>query len=393
MIFTIEPWYYNHDEQVAVFIEDEILITAPVARTSPPASPAIAGLERLRAGEETALTDAGVLRSITGDGALSFTLARATGTVHAYDLLNGAEVASTPVCARAESGALSGDDVSFVVQCAGSATPVYVNTASYALTPPPPRPAPMRAVTQTMSRAVAGVRPRKNEVVVVGTIHGEHRTSTRYGTATLRQLLEELRPDFVLTEIAPNRLDAAMREFTTTGTIVEPRVVRFPEYVDVLFPLTKTLRFTIIPTAGWSKPMDAYRTAALKRIEGDTTRRAEWREYTRANAVADSLIALHGADDPYFINSVAYDSIETASHEPYNRLFNAELGPGGWDNINRLHFGHIARTLDAHRGEGRRFVITYGAGHKEWFLRELRKRDDITILDVAPFLTRIGAAR
>ncbi len=27
MIFTVEPWYYNHDEQIAVFTEDVILIT------------------------------------------------------------------------------------------------------------------------------------------------------------------------------------------------------------------------------------------------------------------------------------------------------------------------------------------------------------------------------
>ena len=28
MIFTVEPWYYNHDEQIAVFIEDDVLVTA-----------------------------------------------------------------------------------------------------------------------------------------------------------------------------------------------------------------------------------------------------------------------------------------------------------------------------------------------------------------------------
>ncbi len=394
MIFTIEPWYYNHEEQVAVFIEDEILITESGSENLTAALPRDAdGLERLRAGSEQHLADAGALRHITSDGVLSFTLDRTTGSVRAYDLLNGAEVARTKACDRAESGELSGDDVAFVVTCAGRSDPVYVNTASYEVTPAPPRTPPVRAVTQAMTRVVAGARPRKNEVVVVGTIHGEHRTSTRYSTSVLRQLLEALRPDFVLTEIAPNRLDAAMREFSATGTIVEPRVVRFPEYVDVLFPLTRTMKFSIVPTAGWSKPMDAYRTAALKRIEADPSRRAEWSEYTRANILADSLIAAHGADDPYFINSAAYDSIETASHEPYNRLFNAELGPGGWDNINRLHFGHIAHTLDAHRGEGKRFVITYGAGHKEWFLRELRKRDDVTLLEVAPFLEQIGAKR
>lgn len=28
MIFTVEPWYYNYDEQIAVFIEDDVLVTA-----------------------------------------------------------------------------------------------------------------------------------------------------------------------------------------------------------------------------------------------------------------------------------------------------------------------------------------------------------------------------
>jgi Xaa-Pro aminopeptidase len=28
MIFTVEPWYYNHDRGIAVFIEDDVLVTA-----------------------------------------------------------------------------------------------------------------------------------------------------------------------------------------------------------------------------------------------------------------------------------------------------------------------------------------------------------------------------
>ena len=27
MIFTVEPWYYNHDEELSVFVEDVILVT------------------------------------------------------------------------------------------------------------------------------------------------------------------------------------------------------------------------------------------------------------------------------------------------------------------------------------------------------------------------------
>ena len=389
MVFTIEPWYYNHDEGVAVFIEDEILITTTGSENLTASLPRDAdGLEGLRRGELAWLTRADAGRTMTRDGVLSFALDRATGAVRVYDLLNGSEVAVTPVCKAPMSAALSSDDVSFVVQC--GVTPgnrMYVNTASYAVVPPPPVAPTAPALHRRDSPQV------KTQVLVIGTIHGDHRTSTRYSTDVLRRLLQAIKPDFVLTEIAANRLDAAWREFRSTGVITEPRVVRFPEYVDVLFPLSRTMRFTIVPTAGWTRPMDQFRTAALNRIEGDSSRRAEWLEYSAANRRADSLVALRGADNPYFINSAAYDSLQVAAHEPYNRLFNSELGPGGWDNINVAHFGNIARALDAHRGEGRRFVITYGAGHKEWFMRALRKRDDVTLLDVAPFLERIGARR
>ncbi len=27
MIFTVEPWYYNHDKEISVFTEDEVLVT------------------------------------------------------------------------------------------------------------------------------------------------------------------------------------------------------------------------------------------------------------------------------------------------------------------------------------------------------------------------------
>ncbi len=323
------------------------------------------------------------LRNVTHDGVLSFTLDRARGTVIVRDLLNDTTLATTHVCEQARTGVLSGDDVTFVVTCRGRA-PIGINTASFIARAVP---GPAAAVPATAHPA------RRNEVIVVGTIHGEHRTSTRYSTRVLHDLLREMRPDYVLTEIPPNRFAAARDEFARTGTITEARVARFPEYVDVLFPLTRELTFEIIPTAGWTRPMDLFRNAALKRLAADASRRPQWDEYQAATRTADSLVALRGSDDPYFINSVAYDSIQMAAHVPYNVYFNRDLGPGGWDNINVSHFGLIRAALDAHAGEGKRFVITYGAGHKEWFLRELQKRADIVLLDVAPFLDRINAKR
>jgi len=37
-------------------------------------------------------------------------------------------------------------------------------------------------------------------------------------------------------------------------------------------------------------------------------------------------------------------------------------------------------------------LITYGAGHKGWFLDALSKRNDITLLDMGPFLDKIESA-
>lgn len=51
MVFTIEPWYYDHDEGVAVFIEDEILITETGSENLTAGLPRdAAGLEALRQG-------------------------------------------------------------------------------------------------------------------------------------------------------------------------------------------------------------------------------------------------------------------------------------------------------------------------------------------------------
>jgi Xaa-Pro aminopeptidase len=63
MIFTIEPWYYNHDEKIGVFLEDEILITATGSENLTAGLPRdAAGLERLRAGGTRSSRRLGVLQ-------------------------------------------------------------------------------------------------------------------------------------------------------------------------------------------------------------------------------------------------------------------------------------------------------------------------------------------
>ena len=230
----------------------------------------------------------------------------------------------------------------------------------------------------------------ENEVLVLGTIHGGHLTDSVYNTEYLEKLIKEIQPDYILTEIPPSSFKEAMDGFKKNDSISESRVSRFPEYTDVVFPLSKEMNFEIIPTAGWSLSMAQERSKKLRAISQDTSRTEDWAAYRNANRLSDSIYKATGkVNDPYFIHTNAYDSIQDIGLQTYNKLFNEELGLGGWENINIAHYWNIEKALEKHRYEGKRILITYGAGHKGWFLRELRKRDDIDLLELEPFLKAI----
>lgn len=230
----------------------------------------------------------------------------------------------------------------------------------------------------------------KNEVLILGTIHSGHLTDSIYNTSYLNKLIREIKPDYILAEIPADRFEESMNGFKRDDSISEPRVMRFPEYTDVVYPLTKEMAFEIIPTAGWTKPMADERTEKLKAISIDSTRVADWKVYLEGNQLSDSVYKSTGkVDNPYFIHTHSYDSIQDLALQPYNRLFNVELGLGGWENINIAHYWNIEKALETHRYKGKRFLIIYGAGHKGWFLRQLKKRDDIELLEMKPFLDAI----
>lgn len=232
---------------------------------------------------------------------------------------------------------------------------------------------------------------QKNEVLVLGTIHDGHLTDPIYNTTYLDTLIRTIDPDYILAEIPQDRMQAAMSGFRRDDSISEPRVMRFPEYVDVVFPLTKVMNFEIIPTAGWTKSMADERSQKLKAISIDSSRKEDWKAYETGNRLSDSIYRATGMfNNPYFIHTNTYDSIQDISLQPYNKLFNVELGLGGWENINIAHYWNIEKALEKHRFQGKRFLIIYGAGHKGWFLRELRKRNDIDILEMKPFLDAIS---
>ena len=405
------------------------------------------------------------------DGSHAFVPNMDAGTVSVIDLLNAETDATVEVCPGPPGGALTPDQVTYVVACGGSDELALVNTASFEVTGRVsglgPRPFSVavpgdgryaivnnaggntvsvvdldaRTVAQTIEVGeqpiVVRVHPdgervfvanevaatlvelvpdqplatavpdrtspttadapaptapdTPSEVVVVGVIHSGHNTSELFSLDIVRDLVRAIDPDYWLTEIPPNRWERAWSEYQETGTVEEPRVRRFPEYMEGLFPLSRELDFVVVPTAGWTEPMSDFRAAYLDAYANDPERAEQWARYQAAAAASAEALAAGGAgDDPRWIHTDAYDDAYDIRMQVYARLFGEDLGPGGWDAINASHWANIERALDEHAGEGARFLLTYGAGHKGPFLRELRKRNDIVLLEVGPFLDRLG---
>ncbi len=232
----------------------------------------------------------------------------------------------------------------------------------------------------------AGCAPRTmTDVVVMGMIHDGHVISESYGIERVKSLIRAIDPDAILCEIPPDRLGAALDEFEQTGEVTEARVARFPEYVSALFPLTREMDFEIVPCAAWTADMASDRRAKLAALK--TERPADWEEMTRSEDWADARLAAEGLDDdPWKIHTPRYDAIVQRGLEPYDRLFNDILGPGGWTNINRAHYALISEALDRRRDSGERILIMFGAWHKYWILDRLMEREDVVVRSLAECL-------
>lgn len=233
--------------------------------------------------------------------------------------------------------------------------------------------------------------PSLNRVIVLGMIHSGHETSPRYSTERVKGVIAAIDPDYVLTEIPPDRYETAIQSFLQTGEVLEPRVARFPEYVDALFPLKEEMDFTIIPTAAWTMEMAFFRRDALEALSQDPARAEDWATYQAASTAMDDAIGAR-SDDPYFIHSETHDTIIKTGLTPYATLFANDLGIGDWETINAAHYALIERALDQHTGEGATILITYGAGHKYWFLEQLRERTDITLVSPLPYFDAVPPA-
>ncbi|QUL39088.1 hypothetical protein [Erythrobacter sp. JK5] len=233
------------------------------------------------------------------------------------------------------------------------------------------------------SQALTGCAPGSDpadvaltKVTVLAVLHGNHRTSEAYSLDRLRTAIRRAEPDVILTEIPPDRIDEARRSFAETGEVTEPRTRVFPEYTDVVFPLSREMDFTLVGTAGWTQQIADDRSAALRAIESDRDRASQWAEHLEARAELSRALDGRG-DDPRFIHSPEYDVLVQRGQTPYQIYFDPDLGAGGWTKINAAHTGLINAALDTIGGQSLRALVMFGGWHKYMIERSLAFRGDI----------------
>ncbi|MEP3050117.1 MAG: hypothetical protein ABJP48_02495 [Erythrobacter sp.] len=237
-----------------------------------------------------------------------------------------------------------------------------------------------QASNNSGSKANRVSRSGVTQLTVLGVIHSNHRNSRAYSLDVLQQAVRRAQPDVILTEIPPDRIAEAKRGFAETGEVTESRTRVFPEYTDVVFPLSREMDFEIVATAGWTIDIHNNRRDALQRIENDPARVSQWAEHLAARRQYSRDLRGRG-DDPLFIHTSEYDAFVERAQTPYQTHFDADLGAGGWTQINRAHTDLINAELDKITGQGLNALITFGSWHKYMILRSLAGRDDIELRD------------
>lgn len=222
-----------------------------------------------------------------------------------------------------------------------------------------------------------------NEIIVLGTLHSWHLRQKAYSLKVLSEIITTVNPDIVLAEIPPDRFYIAKDEWESHKRITEERVVQFPEYTDVIFPLADRLNFEIVPVSAWTAHMAQARDQQLYDISNDPDRRDDWEAYLLAKEKSAAAIKAKGNGfDPLWINSEEYTQMLEIELNVYSQLFGRDLGAGGWENINRAHYSLIEKALSQVDNKGKRILITFGSGHIGWLKRALREKKNVKLISL-----------
>ena len=206
----------------------------------------------------------------------------------------------------------------------------------------------------------------------------------------MRETIRQLDPDVICIEVPPNRWDRIWSDYSERDALDDLRIRPFPEYTDVVLPLSREMDFEIVPCAGWSVEMNDLRSTRSS-LFNESPQWADVRSRLQAEtaSVRERLGPASGeGDDPTYIHSPAFDDRTRASYLPRATYQNELFGLGGWININEAHMALIEKTIREHAGK--RILVTFGSAHKYWYMDRLRDRADVRLLDLVEYLPGLG---
>ena len=229
--------------------------------------------------------------------------------------------------------------------------------------------------------------PGRTEVIVLGTLHGAHRSSQGFSLEVIRDTVRRIRPDVVLTEIPPDRFEAALLELDALGSGVSPEKISddwvraFPEIWGVLVPLRRELNYELVPVSGWKPAVSADRRAYYaKHPEGPPSA-----SYRSARAAFQSASASHDfRENPRWVNGPEYLELTTHQENALADAADSQLGMAAVRRINEAHWVNIEAAIAAHGGA--RILLVYGARHRWYTQPRIEALSGVTLLPVVGFL-------
>ncbi len=260
------------------------------------------------------------------------------------------------------------------VPCGAFGVPLALCLLVLGCTPQPPAPSATTPVVVPSAVVPSAVAPSavaspvqpaaaRTRVLVLGTLHGEHLTSKLWGLEQLRATIRRINPDVVCVELADDNLKAALETWSARKVIEDTRVLRFPEYVQVVFPLMDGMQFTLESGALWHAMLDAMRrgkVADFNKLEQFKEQRAA---YEVAKTWSQNWLAAQPqgvADDPYYIHSADFDLHAKARAGAYDYYLNEWIGrPSGWTYVHDEHYEKIMEAVRKHPGET--VLVMFGA--------------------------------
>jgi hypothetical protein len=214
-------------------------------------------------------------------------------------------------------------------------------------------------------------------VLVVGTIHGSHRTNPNYSFEHLVQILVRFQPDVVCVEIRP----------------VDFRKVPYLDemMLATTYGLKRGLR--VYPIDWWDEgnPAREERDRFMKTPEFQA-KSAREKQMTAESAIARRYLATYGEDERRIARERGYEFFNGDDYNEYiadtYRISMAIYGDSAmnlyYETRNRNMTQLIARAIADN--PGRRVVVLTGAEHKHYFDRSLAALPGVEVVRFASLL-------